>query len=107
MEQKSNGTKVVDLNSLGEFYGKVKTGMEGIVGQCDGKFPLSSAELDKVYLLPSTGVSYVCTQAFSGKELIVPDSNFMELSVKENSDKFYNLKRNFIKKVLKSLKIIK
>lgn len=91
MEQKSSGTKVVDLNSLGEFYGKVKTGMEGIVGQCDGKFPLSSAELDKVYLLPSTGVSYVCTQAFSGKELIVPDSNFVELSVKENSDKLYNL----------------
>ena len=92
MEQKSSGTKVVDLNSLGEFYGKVKTGMEGIVGQCDGKFPLSSAELDKVYLLPSTGVSYVCTQAFTGKELIVPDSNFMELSVKENSDKLSNLK---------------
>lgn len=91
MEQKSSGTKVVDLNSLGEFYGKVKTGMEGIVGQYDGKFPLSSAELDKVYLLPSTGVSYVCTQAFSGKELIVPDSNFVELSVKENSDKFTNL----------------
>lgn len=65
--------------------------IQGVAGGYAGKFPLDSAVLDGIYLLPDTGKFYVCTKAFSGKSLIVPDSNFEELSVYKNRERLGNL----------------
>ena len=65
--------------------------IQGVAGGYAGKFPLDSAVLDGIYLLPDTGKFYVCTKAFSGKSLIVPDSNFEELSVYKNRERLSNL----------------
>lgn len=65
--------------------------IQGVAGGYAGKFPLDSAVLDGIYLLPDTGKFYVCTEAFSGKSLIVPDSNFEELSVYKNRERLSNL----------------
>ena len=65
--------------------------IQGVAGGYAGKFPLDSAVLDGIYLLPDTGKFYVCTKAFSDKSLIVPDSNFEELSVYKNRDRLSNL----------------
>ena len=65
--------------------------IQGVAGGYVGKFPLDSAVLDGIYLLPDTGKFYVCTKAFSDKSLIVPDSNFEELSVYKNRERLSNL----------------
>ena len=67
--------------------------IQGVAGGYAGKFPLDSAVLDGIYLLPDTGKFYVCTKAFSGKSLIVPDSNFEELSVYKNRERLGNLSK--------------
>ena len=65
---------------------------QGVAGGYAGKFPLTSAVKDGIYLLPETGKFYVCNQEFKDKSLIVPDSTFEELSVWKNKSKLENLK---------------
>ena len=66
--------------------------IQGVAGGYSGNFPLTSAVLDGIYLVPQTGKFYVCTKAFSGKSLSAPDDNFEELSVYKNRDRLSNLK---------------
>ncbi len=61
--------------------------IQGVAGGYSGNFPLTSAVLDGIYLVPQTGKFYVCTKAFSGKSLSAPDDNFEELSVYKNRDR--------------------
>lgn len=69
--------------------------IQGVAGGYSGNFPLTSAVLDGIYLVPQTGKFYVCTKAFSGKSLSAPDDNFEELSVYKNRDKLSNLSGMF------------
>lgn len=64
---------------------------QGVAGGYAGKFPLTSAVKDGIYLLPETGKFYVCNQEFKDKSLIVPDSTFEELSVWKNKSKLENM----------------
>lgn len=74
-----------------------KTGVQydkeirGVVGGYDGVFPLTIAELNKIYLQKETGKFYVCIKAYNGTRLSAPNANFEELSVYKNRDKLGNL----------------
>lgn len=65
--------------------------IQGVAGGYSGNFPLTSAVLNGIYLLPATGKFYVCTQAYNGTSLSAPNSNFEELSVFKNRDRLDNL----------------
>lgn len=77
-----------------------KTGVQydkeirGVVGGYDGVFPLTIAELNKIYLQKETGKFYVCIKAYNGTRLSAPNANFEELSVYKNRDKLGNLNGN-------------
>ena len=66
---------------------------KGILGKSNGKFPLSSATQGNVYLLEETKKYYICTTAYSGTEISVPNANFEELSVFQNRNKLENLSK--------------
>ena len=74
-----------------------KTGVQydkeirGVAGGYDGKFPLTIAEVDKIYLQEETGKFYVCIKAYNGTSLSAPNANFEELSVYKNRDRLDNL----------------
>ena len=70
-----------DLNSM----------LGGVAGGYDGKFPLTIAEVDKIYLQEETGKFYVCIKAYNGTSLSAPNANFEELSVYKNRDRLDNL----------------
>lgn len=65
--------------------------IQGVLGQCDGTFPLTKAEVNKVYLVPQTGKNYKCTKAYDGVQISAPNANFEDLSVLENSNRLSNL----------------
>lgn len=65
--------------------------IQGVAGGYSGTFPLTTAVLDGIYLLPETGKFYVCTKAYSGSNLTAPNANFEELSVWKNRDKLSKL----------------
>ena len=74
-----------------------KTGVQydkeirGVVGGYDGVFPLTIAELNKIYLQEKIGKFYVCIKAYNGTRLSAPNANFEELSVYKNRDRLDNL----------------
>lgn len=71
--------------------------IQEVLGQCDGTFPLTKAEVNKVYLVPQTGKNYKCIKAYSGTQISVPNENFEDLSVLENRNRLSNLcRRTFI-----------
>lgn len=65
--------------------------IQGVLGQYDGTFPLTKAEVNKVYLVPQTGKNYKCTKAYDGVQISAPNANFEDLSVLENSNRLSNL----------------
>ena len=65
--------------------------IQGVAGGYSGNFPLTTAELNGVYLLPSTGKFYVCIKAYNGTQISAPNANFEELSVYKNRDRLENL----------------
>ena len=69
----------------------IETLIDNVVGKVeDGKFPLTSAEVGKVYEAVN-GKKYKCIKAYSGSQLSAPNSNFEELSVYANRSKLDNL----------------
>lgn len=68
--------------------------IQGVAGGYSGNFPLTTADLNGVYLLPSTGKFYVCIKAYNGTQISAPNANFEELSVYKNRDKLENLSAN-------------
>lgn len=69
--------------------------IQGVAGGYSGNFPLTSAVLDGIYLVPQTGKFYVCTKAYSGSNLTAPNANFEELSVWKNRERLSNLTEVF------------
>ena len=63
----------------------------GVIGRYDGTFPLSTATKDNVYLEPKTGKYYRCETNYEGIQISAPNSNFVDLSVLANADRFGNL----------------
>ena len=55
-----------------------------------GTFPLSSATAGKTYRA-SNGKLYICTEAYSGSQISVPNEKFEELSIYENNNRLNNL----------------
>lgn len=98
-----NDADKIKLANLAEEVIKKLGDSRAIVGKYTGNFPLTSAEKNGVYLVPSTGKFYVCTQAFSDKSLSTPDGNFEELSVYKNLEKLENSNKNFDIKYIENL----
>ena len=69
--------------------------IQGVAGGYSGTFPLTTAVLDGIYLLPETGKFYVCTKAYSGSNLTAPNANFEELSVWKNRERLSKLTEVF------------
>ena len=82
------------LTLSGKTRAEFEKELQGVAGGYSGNFPLTSAVLNGIYLLPATGKFYVCTQAYNGTSLSAPNSNFEELSVFKNRDRLDNLKEN-------------
>ena len=80
------------LTLSGKTRAEFEKELQGVAGGYSGNFPLISAVLNGIYLLPATGKLYVCTQAYNGTSLSAPNSNFEELSVFKNRDRLSNLK---------------
>lgn len=74
---------------------------KGVLGGYNGKFPLTVASQNGIYLLPATNKFYVCVNNYSGSSLTAPNANFEELSVYTNREKIENL---FEKNKFKPLK---
>ncbi len=79
------------LTLSGKTRAEFEKELQGVAGGYSGNFPLTSAVLNGIYLLPATGKFYVCTQAYNGTSLSAPNSNFEELSVFKNRDRLDNL----------------
>ena len=70
----------------------IETLVDNVVGKVeDGKFPLTSAEVGKVYEAVN-GKKYKCIKAYSGSSLSTPNANFVEMSLNNHADRLDNLK---------------
>lgn len=69
----------------------IETLVDNVVGKVeDGKFPLTSAEVGKVYEAVN-GKKYKCITAYSGSSLSTPNANFVEMSLNNHADRLDNL----------------
>lgn len=69
----------------------IETLIDNVVGKVeDGKFPLTSAEVGKVYEAVN-GKKYKCIKAYSGSSLSTPNANFIEMSLNNHADRLDNL----------------
>lgn len=74
----------------------IETLIDNVVGKVeDGKFPLTSAEVGKVYEAVN-GKKYKCIKAYSGSSLSTPNANFIEMSLNNHADRLDNLSTKFI-----------
>lgn len=72
----------------------IETLVDNVVGKVeDGKFPLTSAEVGKVYEAVN-GKKYKCITAYSGSSLSTPNANFVEMSLNNHADRLDNLITN-------------
>lgn len=72
----------------------IETLIDNVVGKVeDGKFPLTSAEVGKVYEAVN-GKKYKCIKAYSGSSLSTPNANFIEMSLNNHADRLDNLITN-------------
>ena len=82
----------------------IETLVDNVVGKVeDGKFPLTSAEVGKVYEAVN-GKKYKCIKAYSGSSLSTPNANFVEMSLNNHADRLDNLKGKTFE--LKSLETV-
>ena len=73
----------------------IETLIDNVVGKVeDGKFPLTSAEVGKVYEAVN-GKKYKCIKAYSGSSLSTPNANFIEMSLNNHADRLDNLFDNY------------
>ena len=69
----------------------IETLIDNVVGKVeDGKFPLTSAEVGRVYEAVN-GKKYKCITAYSGSSLSTPNANFIEMSLNNHADRLDNL----------------
>lgn len=87
------GTKMELVNN---FTGGEEKALSGEMGtnlmgaKQDGSFPLRVAEVGKNYRA-GNGKLYKCITAYNGTEISLPNANFTELSILENSNRLDNL----------------
>ena len=69
----------------------IETLIDNVVGKVeDGKFPLTSAEVGRVYEAVN-GKKYKCIKVYSGSSLSTPNANFIEMSLNNHADRLDNL----------------
>ena len=74
----------------------IETLIDNVVGKVeDGKFPLTSAEVGKVYEAVN-GKKYKCIKAYSGSSLSTPNANFIEMSLNNHADRLDNLSEIYL-----------
>ena len=75
----------------------IETLIDNVVGKVeDGKFPLTSAEVGRVYEAVN-GKKYKCITAYSGSSLSTPNANFIEMSLNNHADRLDNLSTKYFK----------
>ena len=87
----------------------IETLIDNVVGKVeDGKFPLTSAEVGKVYEAVN-GKKYKCIKAYSGSSLSTPNANFIEMSLNNHADRLDNLPKifDFEETVIGDIKFVK
>ena len=88
-EKPVNGTSLVKaIDNIAEYS---DFNDKGIIGKCDGVFPLTTATANSIYFLPSNGKYYKCKTNYNGNQLTIPNDNFIDMSVLQNSDRLDNL----------------
>ena len=79
----------------------IETLIDNVVGKVeDGKFPLTSAEVGKVYEAVN-GKKYKCIKAYSGSSLSTPNANFIEMSLNNHADRLDNLRNLSMSKIIR------
>lgn len=74
----------------------IETLIDNVVGKVeDGKFPLTSAEVGKVYEAVN-GKKYKCIKAYNGSSLSTPNANFIEMSLNNHADRLDNLSEIYL-----------
>lgn len=74
----------------------IETLIDNVVGKVeDGKFPLTSAEVGRVYEAVN-GKKYKCITAYSGSSLSTPNANFIEMSLNNHADRLDNLSEIYL-----------
>lgn len=74
----------------------IETLIDNVLGKVeDGKFPLTSAEVGKVYEAVN-GKKYKCIKAYSGSSLSTPNANFIEMSLNNHADRLDNLSEIYL-----------
>ena len=74
----------------------IETLIDNVVGKVeDGKFPLTSAEVGKVYEAVN-GKKYKCIKAYSGSSLSTPNANFIEMTLNNHADRLDNLSEIYL-----------
>ena len=79
------------LTLSGKTRAEFEKEAQGVIGEYEGTFPLTSAVQNKVYYIPTIGKYYRCKTAYNGTQLTMPNENFEEISTSINSDKLGNL----------------
>ena len=100
IEQVKNiiGQNPSDGNALtlgGKTRPEFEKELQGVAGGYSGNFPLTSAVLDGIYLVPTTGKFYICVEKYDGKSIDEPNNNFEELSVYKIREKINYLQDSF------------
>lgn len=100
IEQVKNiiGQNPSDGNALtlgGKTRPEFEKELQGVAGGYSGNFPLTSAVLDGIYLVPTTGKFYICIEKYDGKSIDEPNNNFEELSVYKIREKINYLQDSF------------
>ena len=70
----------------------------GVVGGYNQSFPLTAATKGNIYYHKPINRYYLCVNNYSGSSLTNPNSNFKELSVHTNRQRFDNLAESFAHK---------
>lgn len=84
---RAGNAKIVRVNVLPNFISYLKRGEEvfrhGIIGHCDGKFPVTNPVTNNIYFNPKDNKYYKCKTSFTGTVATPDEVKFEELSLEK------------------------
>ena len=84
---RAGNAKIVRVDVLPNFINYLKRGEEvfrhGIIGHCDGKFPVTNPVTNNIYFNPKDNKYYKCKTSFSGTVATPDEVKFEELSLEK------------------------
>ena len=84
---RAGNAKIVRVDVLPNFISYLKRGEEvfrhGIIGHCDGKFPVTNPVTNNIYFNPKDNKYYKCKTSFTGTVATPDEVKFEELSLEK------------------------